>query len=176
MADPCVENTETVDLDTAGTPAVLSANAHDVSHTASGTQGDDLPHDVDDVDVPHVQTRTIAVANPLASEEVRGIVIASFTPFNIFSTAIPSTFAWSAELIIGGVSQDDTSGSSAVPANPDGDDANFQAVIRALLGEIVIPPGGSVNVTFRKTITNTGFGMEWIFLTGGDKMVAHIGP
>lgn len=180
MASPCTDNSETVDLIVTGTPGVLEANAHDVSHTFSATQGDLLPHTVTDGGVDHVQTQTVNVPNPLAGSPVTGIVVCAFSPI-VVSDWTDSFFSplWSAELIIDGVEQDrfDLGGSYAFdPPDPPVNGPPFLCVIPTLLGQIDIPAGGSTPVTFRKTISNNGLSQTWTFQTLGDKMVAQLGP
>jgi hypothetical protein len=177
MASPCVDESETVTLEVDGTPGVLTAKAHDVSNTWSGTQGDELIHEVNDTGIPHVQTQTINVPNPLSENAVQGIVIASFAPIQIVYNADDAQFVVLNELLIGGVLQDS---SETLPIFLTEDDAPgdvfSQISMRTLLGQINIAASGFTAVTFRKTITQGGAGQAWAFCMHGDKMVTVYGP
>lgn len=175
MAGPCVDDSETVELTVEGEPGALAGRAHDVSHTFSSTQGDAVPHTVTDAGEPHVQTRTSAVPNPLTESPVRGIVVVKFDPIIVQDWSAAFAPVWSAELIIGGVTQDSFQ-SNDVTLPDDADPLFYQLVIPTLLGEITIAAGGSTNVTYRKTVQQNATSQEWTFITNGDKMVAQLGP
>lgn len=175
MASPCTDNSETVDLIVEGTPGVLEAHAHDVSNTASGTQGDALPHTVTDAGVVHTQTQTINVANPLTESPVTGILVCKFDPIIVTDWAADIAPVWAAELIIGGVTQDSFTSNDVTLDSAD-TPAYFQCVVPVLLGEITIAAGGATAVTFRKSVQNNGLSTTWTFTMNGDKMVAQLGP
>lgn len=175
MAGPCVVDSETVVLTVVGSPGSLHAEAREVSNTFSATQGDALPHTVTDAGVDHVQTRTIAVPNPLADSPVTGIVVCKFDPIIVTDWSADLAPVWSAELIIGGVTQDQFQSNDVTLDSAD-TPAYLQCVIPALLGQIDIAAGGSTSVTFRKTVTNNATSQTWTFVTNGDKMVVQLGP
>lgn len=170
MADPCVEDTIYIELDTTGTPAVLSATLRNPEETFSATQGDDTTHVVTDHNVAHIQTQTVTITNP-GTAPARGIVVVALNPIWAGLPDGPVSLIWEASLTIGGVLADqrDTI-TQALVANE-----VVQFSPGSLVGQIDIPAASSVVVTWEKRITNDGASAQWSFRMGGDKLVAQMG-
>ena len=106
MADPCVTDTAYIDLETTGTPAVLSATLRNPEESFSGTQGDDTVHNVSDNNVQHSMTQTWNISNAGGSAPCRGIVVVAINP--IWVAAVdPITVVPFSRLTVGGVIADD---------------------------------------------------------------------
>lgn len=175
MPDPCVEDTSTVHLDTEGTPAVLFASVLELARSFSGTMGDLGQHIVTDVAVVHQQTATFNVVNPFPDHDVTGIVIASMDPIYLVPGPTGTQYTWETHLHVDGVDQDPQSGVldwAFATASQDG----FYIPLRAKLGQLSIPAGGTAVVIMQKQIQNFGVSQTWEYNLGGDKLEAVFGP
>lgn len=168
MTGPCLSDSETIELELDGLN--LIANVRNPSSSFSATQGDDTTHVVTDNDTPHVQTRTVVINNT-GTARTKGIVVVALNPIWSGLPDGPISLIWEASLTIGGVLADqrDTITTPLVENEVE----TFSP--GALVGELNIAPGGSVTVTWEKTITNDGASAQWSFRMGGDKLVANLG-
>lgn len=167
MADPCVEDTVTIHLDTEGTPAVLFADLRNPPSSGSATQGDDTTHVVTDNDTPHVQTQTDVIDNTAGSDTMKGIVVVALNPIWAGLPDGPISLLWEASLTIDGVLSDqrDTITTPMV----ENEVRTFSP--GCLVGNIAIPAGDTVPVVWEVRITNDGASATWSFRFGGSKMV-----
>lgn len=170
MADPCVADTDYIELDTTGTPAVLSATLRNPAESASATQGDYTSHTVNDHNVIHTQTQTYTVDNSGGTAPMRGIVIASMDPIWIHDGVDNLILNWHAQLKVDGVVVDERNKNiqTLLLADP----IEFFLPPAVLLGQIDVAAGDSVVVEMTKTVENTSSGdLTWTFIMGGDKLV-----
>lgn len=167
MADPCVDDTETIALSTTGTPAVLSADVRNPASNGSSTQGDDTTHVVTDSDTPHIQTRTFTVDNSAGSTAMKGIIVVALNPIWAGESDGPVSLIWEASLTVDGVVQDqrDTITTPMI----EGEINTFSP--GTLVGQFTIPAGDTIDVTWEKRITNDGASAQWSFRMGGDRTV-----
>lgn len=175
MADPCVEDSSTIHLDTEGTPAILFAEVLELTQTFSGTMGDLGSHTVTDVGVVHQQTATFNIVNPFPDHDVHGIVIASLDPIYLIPGPSMTQYLWESNLTIGGVAQDPQNGVldwTYATASQNG----VYIPLRAKLGQLSITAGGTVAVIMQKQVENFGLSQTWEFNLGGDKLEAIFGP
>jgi hypothetical protein len=170
MADPCVADSDYIALDTAGTPAVLTATLRNPAESGSATQGDYTSHTVNDHNVVHTQTQTFTVDNSGGTASMRGIVVATMDPIWIHDGVSNLILTWHAQLVIGGVVVDERNKQlqTLLLADP----IEFFLPPAVLVGQIDVVAGGSVAVVMTKTVENTSSGdLEWTFVMGGDKLV-----
>jgi hypothetical protein len=173
MAEPCVADSIYIELDTAGTPAVLTATLRNPEETFSATQGDHTLHDVTDHNVVHTQTQTVTIDNSAGTAPARGVAIYAPDPIYVASGSIIEAL-WHNTLTIDSVLADEgnESAQAIVVASATG---ALWIPVKTLVGQIDIPAGDSISVTFAKSIENVGDSETWQFLMGGDKLVAQMG-
>lgn len=167
MAGPCVIDTPSIELLVTGSPGELSANVRNPASSGSATQGDDTTHVVTDNDTPHIQTRTFTIDNSAGTDEMKGIITVALNPIWAGLPDGPISLLWEASLTVDGSASDqrDTV-TQALVANE-----VVQFCPGVLVGQFVVPAGGSINVTWEKRITNDGASATWSFRMGGDKAV-----
>lgn len=166
MADPCVEDTPYIHLDTEGTPAVLFATLRNPADTGSATQGDDTTHVVTDADVPHVQTRSFTIDNTAGTAPMVGVITVALNPI---WAGLPDdaglSLIWEASLTVDGVVADQRDTITTAVA----EDAAVTFSPGALVGEYAVAAGDSITCSWEKRITNDGASVQWSFRMGGDK-------
>lgn len=179
MADPCVDDTPTIELLTAGDPAILTANVRNPADTFSGTAGDDTTHNVNDNNTPHTLAQTWNIANgpnggaPTASARCKGIVVCQVNPIFVHATGVDVTLEWFARLIVGGVLADER---DCIATGLDIPAGTSQLVSPGgLVGQIDLAIGADVDVDLLLSIENIGASGTWTFRFGGSKMVANLG-
>lgn len=169
MADPCVDDTTHIVLDTAGTPAVLTADFANVARTISATQGDYTLHIVTDEGVTHTQTQTQAIDNSAGLAAMTGIVVATFDPIWVAPDDSGEVFVWHAQLVVHAVIQDERNKSLQETPIPSG--TGMWLPVGCCIGEINVPAGATHNITFTKTLVqSSGVSHQYGFLMGGDKL------
>jgi hypothetical protein len=172
MADPCVTDTPYIALDTAGSPAVLSATLRNPEETYSGTLGDDTTHNVTDTGVVHTLTQSYVISNAGGTAAMRGIVVCALNPIFVFGTNDVSLVPF-ARLTVGGVIADERDIAATGVDVPAGTSQLFG--LGALVGQIDIAAGASVTIDVLETIKNIGASGQWSFRFGGSKMVIQEG-
>jgi len=173
MADPCVTDTAYIDLETAGTPAVLSATLRNPEETFSGTEGDDTTHNVTDTGVVHTLSQTFNISNAGGSAVCKGVVVLAVNPIFVHATSGDVTLVPFARLTIDGVIADERDVPAAGIDVPQ--DTSQLLSLGALVGQLDIPAGGNVDVDILVTIENIGASESWSFRMGGSKLVAQMG-
>lgn len=178
MADPCVDDTPTIELNTAGSPAVLTANVRNHATTFSGTLGDDTTHNVNDNNTDHTLAQTFNVENGpagsalTASVASQGIVVVALNPVFIAASGGDITITGFARLTIDSVIADERD----MPGTGVDFPAGTSGFIPwgALVGQLDIPIGGDVDIDVELLIRQTGASGAWTFRWGGSKLVAEL--
>lgn len=167
MAGPCVDDTETIELLVTGSPGELSANVRNPASSGSATQGDDTTHVVTDHNVAHVQTRSFTIDNSAGTTEMKGIIIVALNPIWAGLPDGPASLLWEASLTVDGsmADQRDTVTQAIV------ENEVVQLCPGSLVGQYVVPAGGSITCSWEKRVTNDGASATWSFRMGGDKVV-----
>lgn len=167
MADPCVADTAYVGLDTAGSPAVLTADLLNPATSGSATMGDDTTHVVTDHNVAHVLTQTDTIDNSAGTGAMGGIVVVALNPIWAGLPDGPVSLIWEASLTINGVlvDQRDTITQALVMNEV------VQFSPGCLVGQVVVPAGATRSVVWEVRITNDGASAQWSYRFGGSKMV-----
>lgn len=173
MAEPCVADSIYIELDTAGTPAVLTATLRNPEETFSATQGDHTLHDVTDHNVVHTQTQTVNIDNSAGTAPARGVVICGQDPIYVDSGS-DIEIIWHSSLTIDSVLADEGN-ESLQPIVITGATGALWLPTKTLVGQIDIAAGDIIAVTFAKSVENIGSSVQWFFLMGGDKLVAQMG-
>lgn len=169
MADPCVEDTPYIHLDTAGTPAVLSATLRNPPNSGSATQGDDTTHVVTDHDTPHVQTQTDVIDNASGTGAMRGIIVVAINPIWCGESDAPVSLIWEASLTVTGHPAFSDQRDTITTPMDTGEIRTFSP--GCLVGNFDIAAGASQSVTWEVRITNDGASAQWSFRFGGSRMV-----
>jgi hypothetical protein len=172
MADPCVADSAYIGLDTAGSPAVLTATLRNPENTYSGTDGDDTVHNVNDTGVVHTLTHTYAISNAGGSAAMVGIVVWATNPIWCHGTD-DVTLVPFARLTVNGSVADERDVATTGIDIPGGTTQLLS--LGALVGQINIPAGASHNVEVLQTLENIGASGQWSFRFGGFKMVIQEG-
>lgn len=173
MADPCVADTDTIELFTTGDPAVLEANVRNPAVTFSGTEGDDTTHVVTDSDTPHIQTHTYVIDNSAGTARCRGVIVVALNPIWAGDSDGPISLIWEASLTVAGhPSFGDQRDTITVPLET-GEVTTFYP--GSLVGTFDVAAGATQSITYEKRITNDGASAQWSFRMGGDKLVATLG-
>lgn len=178
MADPCVADTPSIDLETTGSPSVLSATVRNNGTTFSGTIGDDTTHNVNDHDTPHTLTQTFNVKNgpagTVASASIasQGIVVVAINPVFIAAPSGDITITGFARLTIDGDVVDERDMISTGVDFPAGTSGFIP--FGSLVGQLDIPIAGDVDVEVELEIEQTGASGPWTFRWGGSKLVAEL--
>lgn len=179
MADPCVDDTPSIDLVLTGTPSVLTAVKRNRDTQWSGTLGDDTTHAVTDTGVVHTLsggsfTIDNGPAGAVASgvDQTQGIIVVALNPIWLFATD-DVTIVPFARLTVAGVVQDERD-ISALGVDVPGGTTQLLA-LGSLVSQFSIAALGSVAVDVLYTVKNIGASGGWSFRFGGSKLVANLG-
>jgi hypothetical protein len=180
MADPCVDNTPSIEIDVTGTPGVLTAFKRNHDTSWSGTLGDDTKHDVNDTGVTHTLSGgSFTIDNgpngdPTASavDQVQGIIVVALNPIWVFATD-PVTIVPFARLTVDSVVQDERDISALGVDLPAG--TSQLLALGSLVSQFDIPLLSSIPVDVLYTVKNIGASGQWSFRFGGSKLVANLG-
>lgn len=169
MADPCVEDTPYIGLDTTGSPAVLAATLLNPASSGSDTQGDDTTHVVTDSDVWHIQTQNVTLDNSAGTGAMGGILVAAINPLWVGESDGPISIIWEASLtVVGHADRSDQRDTITTPMDT-GEIRTFSP--GCLVGNVVVPAGGTQVVTWEVRVKNDGAGAQWSFRFGGSRLV-----
>lgn len=170
MADPCVNDTASIELLTTGDPSVLRANIRNPSSTGSGTLGDDTTHPVTDTNVVHtLSTPPFTVDNSAGTLALLGIVVVSLNPIFVHATGGPISAVPFARLTIDGVVTDERD----VPALGIDvlEDASMLLGLGSLVGQLNVAAGDTIDIEVLVTIKQIAASTGWSFRFGGSKLV-----
>jgi hypothetical protein len=179
MADPCVDDTPSIALATAGSPSRLSATKRNRDTAFTGTAGDDTTHNVNDSGVAHTLSQIWNVKNgpagaaATATDEAHGIIVCAVNPIFIEASGGDITITGFARLNLDGVLSDERDMIST--------GVDFAAGTSgflpwgALVANLDLAIGADVDVQLFLSLTQTGASGPWTFRMGGSKMVASLG-
>lgn len=179
MSGACVNDTPSIELLLVGSPESLEANKRNHDTTFTGTAGDDTTHNVNDNDTPHTLAQTWNCKNgpdglaTTATDETQGIVVVALNPVFIAASGGDITIEGFARLTIDGDLADERDWASTGVDFPAGTSGFIPW--GSLVGQLVIPIGGDVDIDLLLSITQTGASGPWTFRFGGSKMVANLG-